>query len=59
MKLPLYEQLYRYVREEIAAGHLVGGARVPSEKELADQFHVSRITSKRALEKLASFEIGG
>lgn len=53
MKTPLYEQLYRYVRAEIDAGHLAAGARVPSEKELADQFHVSRITSKRALEKLA------
>jgi DNA-binding LacI/PurR family transcriptional regulator/DNA-binding transcriptional regulator YhcF (GntR family) len=53
MKVPLYEQLYRFVLGEIDSGHLVPGARVPSEKELADQFHVSRITSKRALEKLA------
>jgi DNA-binding LacI/PurR family transcriptional regulator len=53
MKLPLYEQLYRFVLDEIGAGHLAPGARVPSEKELAEQFHVSRITSKRALEKLA------
>lgn len=54
MKVPLYEQLYRYVRDEIDAGRLAPGARVPSEKELALQFHVSRITSKRALEKLAT-----
>jgi DNA-binding LacI/PurR family transcriptional regulator len=53
MKVPLYEQLYRFVLGEIDSGHLGPGARVPSEKELADQFHVSRITSKRALEKLA------
>jgi DNA-binding LacI/PurR family transcriptional regulator len=53
MKVPLYEQLYRYVLGEIDAGHLAPGARVPSEKELAEQFQVSRITSKRALEKLA------
>jgi GntR family transcriptional regulator of arabinose operon len=53
MKVPLYEQLYRFVLGEIEAGRLAPGARVPSEKTLADQFCVSRITSKRALEKLA------
>ncbi len=53
MKVPLYEQLYRFVFGEINAGHLAPGARVPSEKALAEQFSVSRITSKRALEKLA------
>ena len=53
MKVPLYEQLYHFVRGEIEAGRLAPGARVPSEKMLADQFRVSRITSKRALEKLA------
>ncbi len=54
MKIPLYEQLYRFVLAEIDAGHFAPGARVPSEKELAEHFHVSRITSKRALEKLAA-----
>ena len=53
MKVPLYEQLYHFVLGEIEAGRLAPGARVPSEKALADQFCVSRITSKRALEKLA------
>jgi GntR family transcriptional regulator, arabinose operon transcriptional repressor len=53
MKVPLYEQLYRFVLGEIETGHFAPGARVPSEKELAEQFRVSRITSKRALEKLA------
>lgn len=53
MKVPLYEQLYRFVLGEIEAGRLAPGARVPSEKALAEQFAVSRITSKRALEKLA------
>jgi DNA-binding LacI/PurR family transcriptional regulator len=52
MKLPLYEQLYGYIIEEIKQGRLKSGDRVPSEKELAEQFKVSRITSKKALEKL-------
>jgi DNA-binding LacI/PurR family transcriptional regulator len=50
--IPLYEQLYNYVVGEIRAGKLKSGDRVLSEKELAAQFKVSRITSKKALEKL-------
>jgi GntR family transcriptional regulator of arabinose operon len=51
-EIPLYEQLYNYVVGEIKAGKLKSGDRVLSEKELAAQFNVSRITSKKALEKL-------
>jgi DNA-binding LacI/PurR family transcriptional regulator len=49
---PLYEQIYAYLREEIHQGRLSNGDRVPSEKELAEQFHVSRITSKKSLDML-------
>ncbi len=49
---PLYEQIYAYLREEIRQGRLSDGDRVPSEKELAEQFHVSRITSKKSLDML-------
>src|SRR6187402_642047 len=52
MKLSLYEQLYSYVAQEIRNGTLKPNDRVPSEKELAEQFNVSRITSKKALERL-------
>ncbi|RKP44798.1 GntR family transcriptional regulator [Cohnella endophytica] len=51
---PLYEQIYKYVYEKIKNGELQSGERVPSEKELADQFGVSRITSKKALEMLSA-----
>jgi len=53
MALPLYRQIYLNLVEQIQQGHLKPGDRVPSEHELAGQFHVSRITSKKALEKLA------
>ncbi|HOG48937.1 MAG TPA: GntR family transcriptional regulator, partial [Anaerolineae bacterium] len=53
MKMPLYERLYNYVIGEITAGRLRPGDRVPSEKELAGQFDVSRITSRKALERLS------
>lgn len=52
MKAPLYDQLYTFILGQITSGQLKPGDRVPSEKELAEQFNVSRITSKRALEKL-------
>ncbi|MDQ0900505.1 GntR family transcriptional regulator [Paenibacillus sp. V4I7] len=53
MEEHLYEQLYRHIINEIKEGRLKAGDRVSSEKELAEQFGVSRITSKKALEKLA------
>lgn len=52
MGIPLYQQLYDSLLTEIRTGQLKSGDRVPSEKELANQFHVSMITSKKALEKL-------
>lgn len=57
MKTPLYEKILTYITEQIKAGQLKIGDRVPSEKELADQFSVSRITSKKALDLLAQNEI--
>ncbi|TWD84316.1 DNA-binding LacI/PurR family transcriptional regulator [Kribbella amoyensis] len=48
----LYERISTHVLDEIKAGMLKPGDRVPSEMELAAQFEVSRITSKRALEVL-------
>jgi DNA-binding LacI/PurR family transcriptional regulator len=52
MTEPLYEQIYRHIISEIETGNLQPGDRVPSEKELAESFSVSRITSKRALQIL-------
>ena len=48
----LYEQISSHVLDEIRRGVLAPGDRVASEMELAAQFEVSRITSKRALEVL-------
>lgn len=53
METHLYEQLYMHIVHKILQGKLKTGDRVSSEKELAEQFGVSRITSKKALEKLA------
>ncbi|HEY9595005.1 MAG TPA: GntR family transcriptional regulator, partial [Spirochaetia bacterium] len=50
---PLYLRIYEYLRGEISSSRLRPGDRLPSEKELAVKFAVSRITSKHALELLA------
>jgi len=51
---PLYIQIYNSLLDEINSGKYKPGGKLPSEKELVEQFNVSRITAKRALNKLAS-----
>lgn len=51
---PLYQQIYQDLIAGIRTGTWKDGDRLPSEKELADQYHVSRITSKKALEMLST-----
>jgi DNA-binding LacI/PurR family transcriptional regulator len=48
----LYERLRAYLLDEIRSGRFGPGDRIPSELALAEQFNVSRITSKKALETL-------
>lgn len=48
----LYEQIAETLKEKILNGDYVKDERLPTESDLADQFNVSRITSKRALEEL-------
>lgn len=52
-QLPLYQQIYKAIREEIVTGVYAPGKLLPSEKELANIHHVSRITSKKAMNLLA------
>ncbi|MBO0995796.1 GntR family transcriptional regulator [Bacillus sp. SD088] len=48
----LYEQVYESLKKEILSAKYQVGDQVPSENELSEIFNVSRITSKKALEKL-------
>lgn len=48
----LYKKIYHFIKEQIESGRLQIGDRLPTEKELSEQFLVSRITSKRALVEL-------
>ena len=54
LKTPLYHQIFLILRGQIEEGRLGPGALVPGEEELARQFHVSRITARRALAELAA-----
>lgn len=50
---PLHQQVARQIRTDIAAGKLRDGERIPSTKELADQFGVSGYTISEAMRLLA------
>ena len=49
---PLYHRIYLVLRQQIAEGHWGAGAAMPGEHELAHAFAVSRITIRRALDRL-------
>jgi len=51
--IPLYHQIYLTLRDEITRGDRPFGSSVPTEMELADNYNVSRITARRALDELA------
>ena len=53
----MYETIYNDLLDGIRNGTYPPGSRLPSEKELAGQYGVSRITSKKALELLAERKI--
>ena len=50
---PMYEQIQNELMEQIQSGFFQPGDRIPSEKELAERYHVSRITAVKALTELA------
>lgn len=53
----LYERIVASMLDDLKAGRLRPGDRVPSEHTLAATFEVSRITSRKALEVLAQASV--
>lgn len=51
--IPLYQQLQATLRAQIESGRLGMHERLPSERELSQQFGVSRMTVRQALDALA------
>jgi GntR family transcriptional regulator len=50
--LPLYQQLKSVIEDRIASGEWLPDTQVPSERELCEQFQISRITVRQALSEL-------
>lgn len=53
-KVPLYQQIYLILREQIVSGAYKSGDILPSEAELGELYGVSRITAKQSLAELAT-----
>ncbi|MGI9475412.1 MAG: GntR family transcriptional regulator, partial [Hyphomicrobiaceae bacterium] len=49
---PVWSQIARSVEEQIVAGNLPSGTRLPTETQLATSFEVNRHTLRRALREL-------
>ncbi|MBV7504160.1 GntR family transcriptional regulator [Bacillus sp. sid0103] len=47
--VPFYKQLKNQILEEIKSGKLKHGDKLPSERELAEQFQISRMTARHTL----------
>ena len=52
--MPLYESLYRLIREDIRTGRLTSGEKLPSKRALAEHLEVSVITVEAAYQELLS-----
>ena len=54
MKTPIYQVIENDIKEKIKKGTLVQGDMIPSENELKDQYQVSRMTVRQALNNLVN-----
>jgi len=52
--VPVYRQIYERLREQILAGALPEGSRLPPERSLAERLHVNRSTVVHAYRDLAA-----
>ena len=50
--VPLYEQVADYIASLISDGRLRVGARLPAERELAEEYGVAYLTIRRAAQEL-------
>ena len=50
---PLYKQLEEKLQHEIETGERPAGSRLPTENELSETYHVSRVTVRKALAGLS------
>ena len=51
---PLYEQIYRFIKEEIRKGRLGARTKLPSTRHLSENLGVSRSTVQLAYDQLVA-----
>ena len=51
--IPLYEQIAQQIKQEVSNGGFDAQRRLPTEKAFAEQFNVSRITVRKAIQLLS------
>ena len=54
LEKPLYESLYRHIRDDILSGRLKAGQKLPSKRALATHLEISKITVEAAYNQLLS-----
>jgi len=47
-KVRVFEEIVQQLKEHFAKGELKPGDKLPSERELAEQFNVSRVSVRQA-----------
>ena len=47
-KVPLYEQLYNFIKADIISGVISGGEKLPSKREFASHLGISKVTVEAA-----------
>ncbi len=52
--IPLYHQLKEIMREKIRSGEWKPGDLIPSERELSEQYSISRMTARQAVTELVN-----
>ncbi len=52
LSTPLYYQLVEIMREQIASGQLLPGDKLPAERDLSNNYGISRMTVRQALASL-------
>lgn len=53
-EIPLYEQIYNYIKKDIQCGRIKSGEKLPSTRSLSKYLEVSRSTVELAYEQLLS-----
>ncbi|MBO1003900.1 MocR-like pyridoxine biosynthesis transcription factor PdxR [Pseudogracilibacillus auburnensis] len=52
--VPLYEQLYGFIKQEITEGHLEYGSKLPSKRKLSEFLKISQNTVETAYDQLTA-----